>query len=158
DDPGQYLRQTVTLTGSANDPDDSFAVAGSGIDHVDFQVSAAGQNSWTTVGTATTAPYSASLDTTTLADGHYDFRTPAYDVAGNQQSSTVVADRLVDNTKPTAQIVDPGANLRNTVTLSTNPAGTTDPGANASGIVATTFEISSNGGSTWTPVGASWNT
>jgi hypothetical protein len=45
-----------------------------------------------------------------------------------------------------------------TINLATDPAGTTDPGANASGIVATTFEISPAGANTWTPVSASWNT
>ncbi|HVP75879.1 MAG TPA: Ig-like domain-containing protein, partial [Gaiellaceae bacterium] len=124
----------------------------------DFQVSPAGANTWNTVGTSTGPVYSASFDTTTLTDGHYDFRTVAYDVAGNQTASTPVTNRLVDNTPPVVQIVDPGANLRGTVLLATNPAGTNDPGANASGIVSTSYEVSSDGGATWQPVGASWNT
>ena len=159
DDPGAFLRSTITLSGTAADPNDPQGVAGSGVDHVDFQVSPTGANSWTTVGTATTAPYTASFDTSTLADGHYDFRTVAYDVAGNQSNGVAVTNRLVDNTAPVAQIVDPGANLHATVTLATNPAGTSDPGgANASGIVTTTFEISPDGGVTWLPAPATWNT
>ena len=158
DDPGQYLRATINLTGTAADPLDPQNQPGSGVDHVDFQVSPAGANTWTTAGTSTTAPYSVSLDTTTLTDGHYDFRTVAYDVAGNQTASTLVTNRLVDNTPPVVQIVDPGANLRGTVLLTTNPAGTNDPGPNASGIVSTSYEVSSDGGATWQPVGASWNT
>ncbi len=157
DDPGAFLRSTITLTGTAADPNDPQGGLGSGIDHVDFQVSAAGANSWSTVGTGVTSPYTASFDTTTLTDGHYDFRTVAYDVAGNVTNATAVGNRLVDNTAPTAQIVDPGANLHLTVNLATDPAGTTDPGgANASGIVATSFEIFD--GTTWSPVSASWNT
>ena len=158
DDPGQYLRATINLTGTAADPLDPQNQPGSGVDHVDFQVSPAGANTWSTVGTSTGPAYSASFDTTTLTDGHYDFRTVAYDVAGNQTASTVVTNRLVDNTPPVVQIVDPGANLRGTVLLATNPAGTNDPGANASGIVSTSYEISGDGGATWQPVGASWNT
>ena len=158
DDPGQYLRATINLTGTAADPLDPQNQPGSGVDHVDFQVSPAGANTWSTVGTSTGPAYSASFDTTTLTDGHYDFRTVAYDVAGNQSTSTLVTNRLVDNTPPVVQIVDPGANLRGTVLLATNPAGTNDPGPNASGIVSTSYEVSSDGGATWQPVGASWNT
>ena len=159
DDPGANLHNTILLTGTAADPNDPQSVAGSGVDHVDFQISPVGAGTWTTVGTDTTAPYSASYDTHSVADGHYDFRTVAYDVAGNVQNAAPVANRLIDNTAPTAQIVDPGANMHATINLATNPAGTTDPGgANASGIVTTTYEISPAGANTWTGVSASWNT
>ena len=60
-DPGQYLRGTVTLSGSASDP-------GSGVAQVAFQVSAVGANSWSTLGTDASAPYSVQLDTTTLTE------------------------------------------------------------------------------------------
>ncbi len=158
DDPGQYLRSTITLTGTAGDPDDPQGVAGSGVEHVEFQVSPAGAGTWTTVGSTTTAPYSASFDTTSLADGRYDFRTLAFDVAGNQAVSTPVTNRLVDNTKPVVALNDPGTNLHGTVQLSTNPAGTTDPGADPSGIVSTAYEISPAGANTWSAVAATWNT
>ena len=158
DDPGAFLRGTIALTGTAADPLDPQNQPGSGVDHVDFQVSPTGANTWTTVGTSTTAPYSVSLDTTTLTDGHYDFRTVATDVAGNQTNATPVTNRLVDNTPPVVQLNDPGANLRGTIALSTNPAGTNDPGPNASGIVSTAYSVSGDGGATWLPVGASWNT
>jgi len=62
DDPGQYLRATKTLTGSAAD-------SGSGVDHVDFQSAPAGSGSWTKVGSDFTAPYSVSFDTTSVPDG-----------------------------------------------------------------------------------------
>ena len=95
-DPGQYLRATKTLTGSAAD-------SGSGIDHVDFQRAPTGGGSWTTIATDSTPldGFQVSFDTTTVSDGHYDFRTVAYDVAGNQAAATPVTDRLVDNTVPT---------------------------------------------------------
>jgi len=117
DDPGSYLHTTIVLTGTAADPNDPQGVAGSGMDHVDFQVSPAGAGTWTAVGTDTTAPYTASFDTTSLADGHYDFRTVAYDVAGNQTLGTAVGNRLIDNTQPIATIHDPGANVHSTVNL-----------------------------------------
>ncbi len=149
DDPGQYLRATKTLTGSAAD-------AGSGIDHVDFQQSPAGANSWTTVAPDASSPYSASFDSTTVADGHYDFRTVAYDVAGNQTTSTPVADRLVDNTVPDATMTDPGQYLRGTVNLAST---TSDPnGTNGSGIASIAYEYSTDGGTTWHPTAAALDT
>ncbi|HXY84198.1 MAG TPA: Ig-like domain-containing protein [Gaiellaceae bacterium] len=149
DDPGPYLHGTETITGSAAD-------TGSGVDHVDFQIAPAGSGSWTTYATDTTAPYSVSLDTTALADGHYDFQTVAYDAAGNQATSTPVTDRLIDNTPPTATMTSPGPYARGTISLSST---TDDPGgANASGLASTSYEYSTNGGTSWTPTGSSLNT
>jgi hypothetical protein len=153
DDPGQYLRQTITLTGSAADPDDPAGRPGSGVTEVRFEVSPAGADTWTAIGTAASPPYSASLDTATLADGHYDFRTVATDAAGNEAAGGAVANRLVDNTAPTASMGDPGANLRGTVTLASTTA---DPGADASGVSSVDYEVSSGGG--WTPVPDNWST
>ena len=138
-DPGQYLRATKTLTGSAAD-------SGSGIDHVDFQRAPTGGGSWTTIATDSTPldGFQASFDTTTVSDGHYDFRTVAYDVAGNQAAATPVTDRLVDNTVPTATINSPGPYLRGAVNLTSS---TGDPGgSNASGVVTVAYEYSTNGG------------
>jgi hypothetical protein len=148
DDPGPYLRATKTLTGSAAD-------SGSGIDHVDFQRAPTGGGSWTTIGSSTVSPYSVSFDTTSVSDGHYDFRTVAFDVAGNQAAATPVTDRLVDNTPPNATLNDPGAYLRGAVSLT---SGTSDPGgANASGIVGVAYEYSTNGGSTWQSTGSTFD-
>ncbi|HEY8628684.1 MAG TPA: Ig-like domain-containing protein [Gaiellaceae bacterium] len=153
DDPGQYLRGSITLTGSAADPDDPAGHPGSGVIQVRFEVSPAGADAWTAVGTAASAPYSATLDTATLADGRYDFRTFATDAAGNEAPGGTVTNRLVDNTAPTASMGDPGANLRGTVTLASTTA---DPGANASGVASVDYEVSS--GSGWTPVPDNWST
>jgi large repetitive protein len=150
DDPGQYLRGTKILTGSAAD-------TGSGVDHVDFERAPAGSGVWTLIGTDSTPGngISTSFDTTGVADGQYDFRTVAVDVAGNQAASTAVTSRLVDNTAPAASLNDPGAYLRGAVNLSST---TSDPGgANASGIVSVAYEYTTNGGSTWQPTGATFN-
>ena len=149
-DPGQYLRATKTLTGSASD-------AGSGIDHVDFERAPTGGGSWTTIATDSTPGdgFQASFDTTSVSDGHYDFRTVAYDVAGNQAAATPVTDRLVDNTPPDATISSPGAYLRGAVNLTSS---TSDPGgSNASGVVTVAYEYSTNGGSTWQSTGSNFN-
>ncbi len=149
-DPGQYLRATKPLTGTAAD-------SGSGIDHVDFERAPAGSGSWSLVATDSNPGdgIGVSFDTTTVADGHYDFRTVAYDVAGNQASSTPVNDRLVDNTVPNATLNDPGAYLRGSVNLTSS---TSDPGgANASGIASVAYEYSTNGGGTWQPTGSTFD-
>src|SRR5439155_25392949 len=104
----------TTLTGSAAD-------SGSGVDHVDFQQAPAGSGSWTTLATDTSAPYAVPFDTTTVADGHYDFRTVAFDVAGNQAGATPVSNRLVDNTPPNATLNHPGPYLRGAVHLTPRP-------------------------------------
>ena len=57
DDPGANLRGLVALTASAGD------TGGSGVASVVFQRSAAGANSWTAIGSDTTAPYSFGFDT-----------------------------------------------------------------------------------------------
>ena len=149
-DPGQYLRATKTLTGSASD-------AGSGIDHVDFERAPTGGGSWTTIATDSTPGdgFQASFDTTSVSDGHYDLRTVAYDVAGNQAAATPVTDRLVDNTPPDATISSPGAYLRGAVNLTSS---TSDPGgSNGSGVVTVAYEYSTNGGSTWQSTGSNFN-
>jgi hypothetical protein len=111
DDPGANLRLTATLTASAAD-------APSGVAEVVFQRAPAGGGTWTDLGTDTSAPYSVDFDTTAVADGVYDLRVRATDVAGNT-GTAVVANRRVDNTPPSATMNDPGPNLRATVILAT---------------------------------------
>src|SRR5581483_280050 len=101
-DPGANLRGTVTLASTAAD------TGGSGVASVAFQRSPAGAGTWTTIGTAT-GPFSVSFDTTGVADALYDLRAVATDAAGNQTTSTVVTNRLVDNTAPTGSLTAPGA-------------------------------------------------
>jgi len=92
-DPGAPLSGTITLHASSPDADTA---------RVDFQVSPAGANTWTTVGSDTTppTPYSVSFDTTTVGDGLYDVRAVATDAVGNVSTPSVVASRRIDNTPP----------------------------------------------------------
>jgi hypothetical protein len=84
--------------------------------------------------------------TTGLADGLYDLRVIATDVAGNATTSAVVASRRIDNTAPTATMNDPGSPLRATVTLG---ATASDAG---SGLASLRIQRAPTGSSTWTDV------
>ncbi|MDX6543406.1 MAG: hypothetical protein QOK32_1009, partial [Gaiellaceae bacterium] len=146
--PGPYLHGTVTLTGTATD------TGGSDVGALAFQYSDDSGATWKPIGTDSTAPYSFAFDTTTAAtpDGVYDLRTVATDNAGNSSPSPVLSGRRIDNTSPSASIASPAANVRGVVSLS---ATVSDSG---SGISTTAYEFSGNGGATWTPTPASWNT
>ena len=143
-DPGAYLRGTVSLSADATD-------AGSGVNSVSFQRSPAGADLWTTVGTDATAPFTASADTSAVGDGLYDFRVFVTDVAGNTQTA-VLTGRRVDNTTPSVTVTDPGANLRGTVAL----LSTANDGG--SGVASVTYEYAADGDSHWTTTSALWNT
>jgi hypothetical protein len=90
DNPGPSLSGVVPLSASPQD-------AGSGVASVKFEVSPAGADSWTTVGVATTAPYSTSFDTRQFANGSYDLRAEATDKAGNKAASPTLAGVAVAN-------------------------------------------------------------
>ena len=64
----------------------------------------------TLVGTATTAPYTFSWDTTTVADGSVTLTAKAYDLAGNQNSASVsvkVQNGTADSGAPIVTITSP---------------------------------------------------
>ena len=84
--------------------------ADSAVASVQFQRSPANAGTWTNIGAAdTTAPYTASFDTTGVTDGLYDFRVVMTDVANNTANSAVVEDRRVDNTAPGSTTTFPTA-------------------------------------------------
>jgi hypothetical protein len=98
--PLATARGTVTLTGSATEPDSSLDLV--------FQRSPAGAASWTTIGTATTSPYQASFDTTLLPDGFYDLRVVARNGAWASTADDVasaVATVRVDNSAPDQDVL-----------------------------------------------------
>jgi chitinase len=94
-DPGSPLRGTVTLNATGTD-------GGSGVLNVQIQRAPTGTSTWATICTDSTSPYSCSWDTTGVADGLYDLRAVSTDNANNVTYSTVVSNRVVDNTAPTA--------------------------------------------------------
>jgi len=138
-DPGSPLRGTVTLSGTATD-------LGSGVASVRMQVAPAGSSSWATACTDTTSPYACSIDTTSVADGLYDVRAVATDVAGNATTSAVVANRRIDNTGPSVSVNDPGAYVRGTITVS---AAASDAG---SGMASVAIQRAPTGSTTWTTI------
>ena len=109
-DPGQYLKGTITLDATAGDG------AGSGVASVKIQRSPAGAGTWTDICTDNSSPYQcASVNTATWGgDGLYDLRAVATDNVAKTTNSTVVTNRRVDNTAPTAAMTDPGAYLAGT--------------------------------------------
>ena len=99
---------------------------------------------WTNLCTQATSPISCAWNTTSLADGLWDLRTVATDVAGNQTISAPVFNRRVDNTAPTVSLTDPGTPMKGTITL----ASTTGDGA-GSGVCSVRYEYKLGAGA-WT--------
>lgn len=107
----------------------------------------------TLLGTATTAPYALSWDTTTVANGSITLTANAYDTAGNvaQSAGRTVT---VDNTAPTVAITSPANGA--TLFLSTTVQ------ASASDNVSITQVVFYDGGTvigtdTTAPYSVSWN-
>ena len=137
-DPGTPLKGTVSLAGTAGDTH-------SGVASVSIQASAAGAASWTDICTDTTSPYSCSWNTAAFADGRYDLRLVATDLAGNTTASAVVVNRHVDNTPPSVTFDDPGEYLRGYVLFT----ATASDGA-GTGVTSVKFQYKTSAGTTWT--------
>ncbi len=136
-DPGSPLSGTVTLSGDAED-------LGSGLASLQLQYKPSASGTWTNHCTSASSPVSCPLNTTTLADGVYDFRMVTTDNAGNT-STVLYAGRVVDNDAPTVTMSDPGP-MRGTVTLG---ASASDAG---SGVASVTIQRSLAGAGVWTDV------
>jgi hypothetical protein len=89
EDPGAFLSGTVALTATASST--------AGVTSVRIDRAPSGTTSWTPVCTDTTAPYSCSWATTSVADGLYDFRAVLVDGKGVTTTSATVVGRRVDN-------------------------------------------------------------
>ena len=133
--PGTPLKDTVVLQATATD-------AGSGLEELTVQRKLASDSGWTDVCTTASSPLSCSVDTTTLADGLWDFRAVAADAAGNTGSSAVTG-RRVDNTAPTIALDDPGP-MGATVSLTSTAV---DAGTGVAGV---RYEHRPAGGGAWT--------
>ena len=107
-DPGTPLHGSVTLSATASS---TRAIAS-----VRFQTAAAGSGLWSDLCIDTSAPYSCSFDSSSVADGPRDVRALATDSGGYVRSATV-ASRRFDNTAPAITVVDRGDAVSGTVTL-----------------------------------------
>ena len=138
DDPGSPLTGSVTFTGTAAD-------AHSGVASVAYQY----WNGfwWSTLCTATAAPWSCTYNTANLSDGQRDLRALATDLAGNTTASATVQDRIFDNDDPSVTMTDPGANVSGTITL-----GATASDGSGSGVASVTIQVSPAGAGAWTDV------
>lgn len=90
EDPGAYLRGTVTLVANASST--------AGVASVTIQSSPAGRSSWTAICSDASAPYSCAWNTSATPDGSYDLRAVMTTAAGTVVNSAVVSARNVDNT------------------------------------------------------------
>jgi hypothetical protein len=93
---GAAVHGTVTVSSSSAD-------TASGVASAQFQYSPHSANTWTTIGTDATGPYSSPWNTTGLAAGQYDLRVITTDNATNTFASAPVT-VTVDNTAPTGSI------------------------------------------------------
>ncbi|QRN92813.1 S8 family serine peptidase [Archangium violaceum] len=136
------IRGTVPVSATASDT--------VGVERVEFYAGT------TLLGTATTAPYAVSWNTTSVANGTFTLTTRAYDAVGNV---AVSAGRTVtvDNTAPTVAITSPA----NGATLSSLSLSTTIQ-ASASDNVGVTQVVFYDGATvmgtdTSAPYSVSWN-
>jgi signal peptidase I len=151
-DPGSPIKGTVTTTATATD-------AHSGVAQVVIQYAPNGSTTFKDICTDTTAPYSCSLDTATIADGTYTFRSVATDVAGTSTTSAAVTGRVVDNSYATVSIDDPGAYVAGTVAFRATAAA-------SAGVTSVRVQYAPSGSTAWTdlctdtatPYGCSVNT
>jgi len=151
-DPGSVLAGTVVLSDpSPSDP-------GAGVASVAFEYSPHGAGSWTTIGTATSAPWSIPFDTTAAADGQVDLREVISDqaVPANVTTIDLPGPKVIDNTPPSAATVTApaaGAYVGGTVTLSGAASDAT------SGVGQMVFKVNGTvvGTATGTPASVSWD-
>ncbi len=141
---GAQVAGTVAVTASASD-----AV---GVISVRFFVDG------TVIGTATSAPYSASWNTSGVAAGSYTLRAEARDAAGNIGTSATVSVNVApppDTTAPAVSITAPagGAQVTGTVAV-------TATASDAVGVTSVTFfvDAAAIGSDTSSPYSVNWNT
>src|SRR6476661_2986342 len=135
-DPGSPLVGPVTLT--------STATSDRGITSVAYQAQIA-PGGWSTICTASSAPWSCAWETRTAANATYNLRAVATDGSGRTRNSAAIASRVVDNQGPLVSLAAPGASITATRTLT---ATASDAGA---GVASVTIEYRRGGGA-WTTV------
>ena len=136
--PGDIVRGTVSLA-------TTLYSAGTTTYTVRVEYAPAGGSNWKTICTNLSSPYTCSWNTTTFANGDYDLRAVA--TAGSTTTTSAVVDGVfVDNTAPTASMVDPGTPLAGVVTLAAT-ASDAD-----SGVAQVVVQAAVTGTSNWTSV------
>ena len=128
----------VALAASADD------TGGSGVGSVTFEVKVFGSGVFAPIATDTTAPYTASWDSTTAPDGAATLHAIVTDAAGNTRQTAAVP-VTVDSTGPTVLLADPGTVVSGTVGVSASTGG---------GAVRVSFGVSPAGAGTWTEIGS----
>jgi hypothetical protein len=149
------LVDNVQPTGSLDSPDSGDTVGGgavalaataadtgSGVATVEFTVKPNGSATFSTISTDSTAPYTATWDTTSVADGTADLRLVVTDAAGNQRQSAVVPVQ-VDSSGPSVTLNDPGTVVSGAISLTTTTGG---------GAARVVFAVSPAGSGTWTQI------
>ena len=126
----------VALAASADD------TGGSGVGSVTFEVKVFGSGVFTPIATDTTAPYTASWDSTTAPDGTAILHAIVTDAAGNT-SQTAAVPVTVDSTGPSVSLADPGTVVSGSLGLSASTGG---------GAVRVSFGVSPAGAGTWTEI------
>jgi Chitobiase/beta-hexosaminidase C-terminal domain/Bacterial Ig domain/Bacterial Ig-like domain (group 3) len=130
----QHVNGVVPVTAAAAD-------GGSGVASVEFLVRPNGAGSFATISTDTTAPYQASWDSSSAAEGNAELKVVVRDAATNVLTSAVRS-VVVDN-PPAPTLDDPGANVGGLITLSASSAADT---------AQVVFERSPEGAGAWTTI------
>jgi len=150
--PTGTLAGTIVLAASADDAD-------SGVATVSFQYRQIGDATWQICGISSAAPYRCSLDTTTIANGSYEFRAIATDNATNATTTTSQT-RTIDNTIASVSITNPvaGAVVSGTVPVSADAYSN-------QGVTSVRIEVRPSGGvwaalctDTGAPYSCAWST
>lgn len=136
-----------TLAASATDN------SATGLANVQFQISTDGGTTWTNAGAPDTSDPYAFTFITALADGTYKARAIATDNVDDQTTSAAVSFTIDTGAPTTVAMTSPANNsllATSTPTLIANVADN----SGGSGIANVQFQISSDGGATWTNAGA----
>ncbi|MDQ3740273.1 MAG: hypothetical protein M3389_04935 [Actinomycetota bacterium] len=133
------MRGTVALPTSAAD-------GHSGVASITIQYSVAGANSWSTACIKTSSAWTCDWDTTTVTSQMYDLRVVVVDVAGNQHTSTALANQRVDNIAPATTLsVTPSGTLSGVITMT----ATATENSGGSGVQHVTLQYSTAGANAW---------
>ena len=131
---GAHVNGNVAVSAAASD-------ATSGVASVEFLVRPNGSGSFQSISTDTSAPFEATWDSTTVAEGNADLKVVVIDNAGLSYTSALRT-VVVDN-PPVPTLDDPGDNIAGTVTLQASSQPDT---------AQVVFERSPAGQASWTQI------